>query len=83
MLRKERWLRVSENRVLRKIFVQDKKEFSGTWRKLHKEKLHNLYSLPNAIRMTKSRMTWEENVQHKMEKRNMNAVLVGKPEGKR
>jgi hypothetical protein len=27
----------------------------GDWRKLHNEELHNLYSSPNIIRMTKSR----------------------------
>jgi hypothetical protein len=27
----------------------------GDWRKLHNEELHNMYSLPNVIRMIKSR----------------------------
>jgi hypothetical protein len=32
---------------------------TGDWRKLHNEKLHNLYSSPNIIRMIKSRrMRW-------------------------
>jgi hypothetical protein len=31
----------------------------GAWRKLHNEELHNLYSSPDIIRMTKSRrMKW-------------------------
>jgi hypothetical protein len=44
---------VFENRVLRRD------EMMGDWRKLHNEELHNLYSLPNIIRMIKSRrMRW-------------------------
>jgi hypothetical protein len=54
------------------------------WRKLHKEKLHNLYSTPNIIRMIKSmRMRWEGNVARMGTKRNAYRILVGKPEGKR
>jgi hypothetical protein len=30
-------------------------EVTGGWRKLHNEKLHNLYSAPSIIRMIKSR----------------------------
>jgi hypothetical protein len=30
-------------------------EVTGGWRKLHNEELHNLYSSPRLIRMTKSR----------------------------
>jgi len=33
--RKEHRLRVSENRVLRRIFVPKKEEVKGSWRKLH------------------------------------------------
>jgi hypothetical protein len=47
-------LRVSENRVLRRIFGP-KREEDGSWRKLHNDELHSLYSLPNIIRMIKSR----------------------------
>jgi hypothetical protein len=46
---------VFENRVLRRIFGPKRDEVTGEWRKLHNEKLHNLYSLPNIIRMIKSR----------------------------
>jgi hypothetical protein len=48
-------LRVFENRVLRRIFGQKRDEVMGEWIKLHNEELHNLYSSPNIIRMTKSR----------------------------
>jgi hypothetical protein len=54
------------------------------WRELHTEELHNLYSLPNRIRMTKSRrMRWAEHVARMGEKRNPYKILMGKPEGKR
>jgi hypothetical protein len=46
---------VFENRVLRRIFEPKREEVMGDWRKLHNEELHNLYSLPNIVRMIKSR----------------------------
>jgi hypothetical protein len=46
---------VYENRVLRRIFGQQRDEVTGGWRKLHNEELHNSYSLPSIIRMIKSR----------------------------
>jgi hypothetical protein len=56
----------------------------GEWRKLHNEELHNLYSLPNIIRMIKSRrMRWAEHVARMGETRSAYRILVGKPEGKR
>jgi hypothetical protein len=48
-------VKVFENRVLRRIFVPKRDEVTGGWRKLHNEKLHNLYSLPDKIRMMNSR----------------------------
>jgi hypothetical protein len=45
--------------VLRRIFGPKRDEVTGGWRKLHNEELHNLYSSPNIIIMTKSRrMRW-------------------------
>jgi len=52
-LRKERRLRVFENRVLKKIFGPKRNEVTGEWRKLHNEELNNLYSLPNIVRAIK------------------------------
>jgi hypothetical protein len=49
-LREEYRLRVFENRVLRKIFGP-KREEDGSWRKLHNDELHSLYSSPNIVRV--------------------------------
>jgi hypothetical protein len=52
--------------------------------KLHNEELHNLYSSPNIIRMTKSRrIRWEGHVAQMEEPRNAYRTLMVKPEGKR
>jgi hypothetical protein len=54
-LREELRLRVFENRVLRRVFGPRGEEVTGEWRKLHNEELNDLYSLPNTVRMVKSR----------------------------
>jgi hypothetical protein len=46
--------RVSENRMLRKIFGA-KSEEDGSWRKLHNDELHGLYSSPHIVRVITSR----------------------------
>jgi len=46
---------VFENRVLRRIFESKREEDAGGWRRLHNEKLHNLYASPNIIRVIKSK----------------------------
>jgi hypothetical protein len=50
----ERRLRVSVNRVLRRIF-EPKDEVTGEWRKLPNEELSFVYFSPNIIRVIKSR----------------------------
>jgi len=58
-LREERRLRAFENMVLRRIFGPKRDEVTGEWRKLHNEELNNLHSLPNIMRVIKSRrMKW-------------------------
>jgi len=45
------------------VFGPKRGEVTGEWRKLHKEELSDLYSLPNIVRVVKSRrMRWAENV---------------------
>jgi hypothetical protein len=53
-LREEHRLRVFEKSVLRRICGPKRDEVTGGRRKLYKEGLHNLYSSPNTIRMSKS-----------------------------
>jgi hypothetical protein len=57
---------------------------TGGWRKLHNERLNNLYSLPSIIRMIKSRrMRWSWHLARVGEKGNAYRIWVGKPERKR
>ena len=73
-----------ENAVLRRIFRSKRDEVTGEWRKLHNEELSDLYSLPNIVRVIKSRRTrWVGHVARMGERRSNYRVLVGKPEGQR
>ena len=54
-LGEKRKLRVFENRMFRRVFGLKSDEVTGEWRKLHNEELSDLYSLPNIVRVVKSR----------------------------
>jgi hypothetical protein len=82
-LREEHRLRAFENRVLRRTFGP-KREEDGSWRKLHNDELHNLYSSPNIVRVIKwRRMWWARHVARMREGRGIYRILVGRSEGKR
>ena len=70
-MRGERRLRVSENRVLRRIFGPKRDEVTEELRKLHNEELNDLYCSTNMVRVIKS-STYEG--------RGACRVLVGKPQ---
>jgi hypothetical protein len=73
-----------ENRLLRRVFGPKRDEVTREWRKLHNEELNDLYSLPNIVRVVKSRrMRWAGHVARMEEDRGVHRLLVGKPEGKR
>jgi len=53
-LREERMLRMSENRVLRRIFGPKRDEITEDWRKLRNNELNDLYSSTNIVRVINS-----------------------------
>jgi len=69
------------NGMLRRIVGPKRDEVTGEWRKLHIEKLYDLYSLPNVTQVIKlRRMRWAGHVANKGERRGAYSVLVGKLE---
>ena len=49
--------------MLRRVFGPKRDEVTGEWRKLHNAELSDLYSLPNIMRVVKSRrMRWAGHV---------------------
>jgi hypothetical protein len=77
-LREERRLRVFENRVLRRILGPKRDEVTGEWRKVHNEKLNNLYCSSNIVGVIKSRrMRWAGHVARMGDGRGVYRVLVG------
>jgi len=83
-LREESRLRVSENRVFRRIFGPKRDEVTEEWRKLHSEELNDLYSSPIISRVIKSRrIRGAGRVARMGERKDVYWVFMGKPEGKR
>jgi hypothetical protein len=82
-LREELRLKVSESRVLRRIFGPWIHDVTEELRKVSNEELSDLYSSPNTIRVIKSsRLCWDGHVSSVRERINAYKILVGKPEGK-
>jgi hypothetical protein len=75
---------VFEIRVLRRIFGPKSDEVTGSWRKVHNEELHNVYSSSSIIRMFKSRrMIWAGHAARMGENRNVCRMLMGDLKGER
>jgi len=83
-LREECRLRVSENRVLTRIFGPKRDEVPEEWRKLHNEVFNDTCSSPYIVWVIKSRrMSLVGHVAFTGESRGVYMVSAGKPEGKR
>jgi hypothetical protein len=81
-LREEHRLRVLENRVLRWIFGP-KRDEDGSWRKLHNDELHNLYSSSNIVRVIKLRwMGWAGYVARMGKEEVFTGFWLGGPKGR-
>jgi hypothetical protein len=73
--------------VKRTIYVKNMIKYNfivGSWRKLHNEELHGLYSSPSIVRVIKARrVRWAGHVARMGEVRGDYNILVGRPEGRR
>jgi hypothetical protein len=77
----EHRLKVSENRVLRRIFGPKRVQVTGSWSKLYNEELHNVFS--SDISVIKSRrMRFTRHVACMGRLRNAYTTSVAKPRGR-
>jgi hypothetical protein len=66
-----------------KLFALTREEVAGGWTKVHNEKLHDMHSSTNNIRIIKlKKMKWVGHLAHIGEKRNGYRVFVGTPKRK-
>jgi hypothetical protein len=64
-------------------FNKSRKEKGESWRELHNDELHSLYSAPNIVRVIKLRkMWWAGHVVRMEEERGVYRVWLGDPKGK-
>jgi hypothetical protein len=71
--------RIQTEGILKRISGPKRDKIIGSWRKMHNEELHNLYSLPNIIRMIKlSRVIWAGHVAHMKGRRGMYTQFLWK-----
>jgi len=63
--------------VLWRIFGPKRDEKTGEWRKLHNEKLNNIYASPNSVRVIKERMIWAGHIASVEERRGVYRVYSG------
>ena len=67
--------------LLRRLLGPKRNEVTREWRKLYNEELNYLYSLPNIVRVIKSRrMRWAGYVVRMEEERGAYRLSVGQPE---
>ena len=76
-MKEERRQRVSENKVLRRIYGPKRDEVRWEWRKLYNEELNDLYSSPSVVWVKKSRRMRLAGHVARMEKRRRVYRVLG------